>query len=140
MEVESLPLEGMKIIKTLRAGEGFLSQSGKWLHFGLGSNSSIDRVVVRWPGSNNHETFTGIAVDGRYRIVQGEGLAVAEKQRSELRLAVAEAKRAKSTEVSRTVLTQRLPVKNLTYDDFDGRTHKLVPLDSSPWLITTIKP
>ena len=126
---------GMKIIKTLRAGEGFLSQSGKWLHFGLGGNGSVDRVVVRWPGSDTHETFTDIAVDGRYRIVQGESQAAEEKQRSEVRVATSEAAAAKSTELARTVLTQRLPVKDLSYDDFNGRTHKLLPVDSSPRLL-----
>ena len=39
-----------KHIKTLHAGDGFLSQSTKWLHFGLGQESRIERIVVRWPG------------------------------------------------------------------------------------------
>ena len=32
-----------------RAGDGYLAQSTKWLHFGLGALDRIDRVVVTWP-------------------------------------------------------------------------------------------
>ncbi len=59
-------------IKTLRAGEGFLAQSSKWLHFGLGAADAIEKVIVHWPGGETEE-FTGIQVDHRYRLVQGLG-------------------------------------------------------------------
>ncbi|NNC88109.1 MAG: hypothetical protein HKN82_06575, partial [Akkermansiaceae bacterium] len=45
------------LVKTLRAGEGFLSQAGKWLHFGLGAAEAVDAVTVRWPGGEA-ERFT----------------------------------------------------------------------------------
>jgi len=61
-------------VKTLRAGEGFLSQSSKWLHFGLGRSAAIDRVVVRWP-HGQREVFTGLQPDRRYRLVEGTGTA-----------------------------------------------------------------
>jgi tetratricopeptide (TPR) repeat protein len=61
-------------IKTLRAGEGFLSQSSKWLHFGLGSATEIERVVVRWPGGAK-ETFRGIQPNRHYAVAQGTGRA-----------------------------------------------------------------
>ena len=44
-----------KSIKTLRAGEGFLAQSSKWLHFGLGSVDVIEKVIVHWPGGNTEQ-------------------------------------------------------------------------------------
>ncbi len=61
-------------IRTLRAGEGFLSQSSKWLHFGLGDAPSLQQVIVHWPGGAA-ETFQGVSADGRYRLVQGTGEA-----------------------------------------------------------------
>ena len=37
------------IIKTVRAGEGYLSQSSKTLHFGLGM-ATVESATVQWPG------------------------------------------------------------------------------------------
>ncbi len=59
-----------KSIKTLRAGEGFLGQSTKWLYFGLGAETHIERVIVHWPGGQTQE-FSDLVVDGHYQLVQG---------------------------------------------------------------------
>ena len=63
--------EGRRV-KTLRAGEGFLSQSSKWIHFGLEDVSQIDRVIVHWPGGEP-EIVTGLEVDRHYHLVQNSG-------------------------------------------------------------------
>jgi hypothetical protein len=73
-----LHLAGAKpvtLVKTLHAGDGFLSQSSNWLHFGLGDRTMIERLVVRWPGGEA-ETIRGLSVDHRY-IVRQNGDAVA---------------------------------------------------------------
>ena len=62
----------LKRIKTLRAGEGFLSQSSKWVGIGLGTAAGIEKVTVRWPGGST-ETFTGVEPGGRYTLEQGSG-------------------------------------------------------------------
>ncbi|MDB4537255.1 ASPIC/UnbV domain-containing protein, partial [Akkermansiaceae bacterium] len=62
------------LIKTLKAGEGFLGQSSKWLHFGLGKNPALDRVIVRWPGGAAEE-FTDITADGHFLLQEGLGKA-----------------------------------------------------------------
>ena len=61
--------QNVPLLKTLRAGEGFLSQCSKWLHFGLGAGQ-VERVVVRWPGGKP-QTFTGLEAGRFYRLVQG---------------------------------------------------------------------
>jgi thiol-disulfide isomerase/thioredoxin len=61
-------------IQTLRAGDAYLAQSSKWIHFGLGKSTEIEGLVVHWPGGKA-ETFTGATVDGRYRIAEGTGRA-----------------------------------------------------------------
>ena len=58
------------LIKTLRAGEGYLAQGTKWLHFGLGEATRVKRIVVRWPNGSPEE-FTGVDVDKHYVLVQG---------------------------------------------------------------------
>lgn len=69
-------LEGVTVplMRTVRAGDAFLSQSSKWLHFGVGKATAIDRIVVHWPGGEP-ETIRGAEVDRHYRIVQASGVA-----------------------------------------------------------------
>ena len=38
------------LMRTVKLGEGFESQSTRWLHFGLGRNAVIERVRILWPG------------------------------------------------------------------------------------------
>ena len=65
---------GDRLIKTVRAGEGFLSQSSKWVHFGIPLTSQIQKVVVHWPGGQE-ETFTDISAGKRYFLVQDSATA-----------------------------------------------------------------
>lgn len=60
----------LRLVRALRAGEGFLSQSSKDLHFGLGEESEIAEILVRWP-DGREESFRGIKADGRYHLSQG---------------------------------------------------------------------
>ena len=64
-----------QLVKTLRAGEGFLSQNSKWLHFGLGANPRIRGTIVHWPGGVS-ERFADIEQNQRYFLRQGSGRAV----------------------------------------------------------------
>ena len=62
--------------QTLNAGDGYLSQSSKWLHFGVGDKSKIDEVTITWPAGENSKTrtqkITNVDVNKRYLIQQGE--------------------------------------------------------------------
>lgn len=64
------------LIQTLRGGEGFLAQSSKWVHFGLGPGpeAEIASINVRWP-NGERESFPGVPVDSRYLLDQGSGVA-----------------------------------------------------------------
>jgi tetratricopeptide (TPR) repeat protein len=74
VEVKLRGGDSKRLVSSLRAGEGFLSQSSKWLHFGLGQDSEINAVTVRWPGGDN-EVFSEITADQRYVLTQGSGKA-----------------------------------------------------------------
>jgi hypothetical protein len=37
------------MVRQVEAAGGYLSQSSKTVHFGLGERQKIDRVEVRWP-------------------------------------------------------------------------------------------
>jgi tetratricopeptide (TPR) repeat protein len=57
------------IVRTLRAGDGYMTQSSKWLHIGLGNVLESCSVEVRWP-SGAKSTFSDLPVNRRYRLVE----------------------------------------------------------------------
>ncbi|NNM29910.1 MAG: hypothetical protein HKO57_10325, partial [Akkermansiaceae bacterium] len=62
--------------RTLRAGDGYLSQSSKTLHFGAAGEAG-GTIRVRWPGQDAPEDFPlpdGMT-SGRVKLVQGTGKA-----------------------------------------------------------------
>ncbi len=114
-----------KSIKTLRAGEGFLAQSSKWLHFGLGAAKAIDKVIVHWPGGEL-EQFVGLDVDHRYRLSQGSGTpqdVTAPIRKTKLVPSIQ--KIESSTQVARIPLVELLPAPKTPYTDFNGKKHDL---------------
>ena len=121
------PDPARKLVKTLHAGGGFLSQSSKSIHFGLGSDRQIERLVVHWPGSDEPEVFTNIRANRHYRITQGSGLT---RQRGlesrKVRLPKSTAKAPQSSEVARTILTERRRLPNVIWQDFEGQRHELL--------------
>ena len=74
VEVILEPNETRRLVKTLRAGEGFLSQTSKWIHFGLGDTNQIEKAIVHWPGGGTEE-YTGLEVNRRYQLQQSMGSA-----------------------------------------------------------------
>jgi hypothetical protein len=56
----------------VRGGGSYYSQSDLRLHFSLGDNTSIDRVIVRWPNGGD-EVFTGLAADRLHTLREGSG-------------------------------------------------------------------
>ncbi len=73
--VEVRMMDGQRRVRSLYAGSGYLAQSSKWIHFGLGAATDVASLSVRWPGGET-ERFSGLVADRRYRIRQGEGKAV----------------------------------------------------------------
>ncbi|MCY3971801.1 MAG: tetratricopeptide repeat protein [Acidobacteria bacterium] len=104
--------------RSVRAGEGFLSQSSRWLHFGLGDGEPTGTVTVHWPGGGR-ETLSGVEAGGRYRLVQGGGLA--EPEPAWQRPAALEPREQlvpAPTTGSRVVLTPRPPAPSFTLRPF----------------------
>lgn len=110
------------LVKTLRAGEGFLSQSSKWLHFGLGKSASIAQVLVTWP-DGERESFNGLHVDKRYQLTQGTGVAD-EVQRPDQPILLEPSQQIPlpPTRVARVALQTRLPMPSLSYRNVNNAT------------------
>ncbi len=117
-----------RLIKTLHAGEGFLTQSSKWIHFGLGENP-VESLTVRWPGGPA-ETFHQIRPNQHYVIVQGSGVAQrwsppAERNGpSGIRLVPSDPQMPPPTDSARVVLNSRLPLPSGQYLDAQKRTKR----------------
>ena len=116
--------ESQPLIRTLRAGEGFLSQSSKWVHFGIGRGREIERLSISWPGGETEE-LAGLQVNTRYRIVQGTKTA-AEWSRAEIP-PLADAALALPEPQGRAAITSlsRIGVPPLHYTDIGGKAHTL---------------
>ena len=122
-------------INTLRAGEGFISQSSKWMHFGLGNVTAIDRVVVHWPGGES-EAFTNLKVDQFYRLVEGTGQAKRwTPPARKVRLHPTEPPIPKLTEQARVALTSRMLLPPLDYETFEGKRAYIDQQVETPLLI-----
>ena len=63
-------------VQEVRSGGSYLSNSDARLHFGLGSATRVDRLLVTWP-SGLSESFPVPALDRIIRISEGSGTAKA---------------------------------------------------------------
>jgi enediyne biosynthesis protein E4 len=61
-------------VSTLGLSRGYLSSSEPMLHFGVGEDTVIKRLVVTWP-SGRVQTWENVAVDQRYLITEPTGPA-----------------------------------------------------------------
>ncbi len=117
---------GRPLVRVLHGGDGYLSQSTKWLHFGLGESTAIDRLVVRWPGGATEE-FSGLSADRRFSLVQGSGSAREwTPPRAAPVLPASPPIEPPQAVAIRTYLAARLPLPPL---DFTGEA-------GDPWLIS----
>ncbi|MCB1096510.1 MAG: ASPIC/UnbV domain-containing protein [Verrucomicrobiae bacterium] len=121
-------------IRTVTAGDGFLSQSSSWLHFGLRNGSLIEKITVRWPGATDEETISGVIAGKFFTIEQGANRArnweppVAEK------LATITAPNTVTSQQARIVMASRLPLPHADYINLNGMAAPLVS-DGHPLLI-----
>jgi len=66
---------GSKITQTdeVRAGGSYLSTNDPRLHFGLGSDDAIHKLIIEWPSGLKQE-LQNVKADRIYTIVEGEGI------------------------------------------------------------------
>ena len=120
--------------KTLRAGEGYLSQSSKWLHFGLGDASRIDSVVVRWPDGTSDE-YSDLAVDRHYHLVQGDPAPRPWRPPPTPQLAATTPRVPSPTDQIQLFLSERIPMLPLQYEAFSGELTDALNMHGRPTLI-----
>jgi hypothetical protein len=64
----------LSFYRTLRTQSGsYLSQNDTRLHFGLGSETKMTKVEIRWPNGKTEE-LKDVAADAIYTVVEGSGI------------------------------------------------------------------
>jgi peroxiredoxin len=127
---------GKTLERTLQAGDGFLAQSSKRLHFGLGDAQRVDRLSVAWPGGET-ETFEDLVADTRYAVVQGAGEAVVVAARTHERferLPAAPSERDTSG-IPRLDLREKIPLAPIVVPSFEDQRRKVSDLAGGPVLL-----
>ncbi len=123
-----------KLVRTLYAGDAFLSQSSKWLHFGLGRNPEILGVKVRWPGGES-ESFGAVAQGRRYLLVEGSGEAVMAAPRRKVVLEPAPQEVPPAAATARIFLPERVAMPRLRHTRFDSSAETAVDVAAKPLLV-----
>lgn len=106
------------LTRQVTAGEGFLSQSSKWLHFGLGAKNQVASIEVRWPGTPTPEKFVKVG-NGRWHLRQGAGKGTPD-QRKPVVLADRPLTRPEPQPEIVTRLTEPQPAPILNYRTWSG--------------------
>jgi thiol-disulfide isomerase/thioredoxin len=126
-------------VKTLHAGNGLMSQSSKWLHFGLGPDAQIESVRVRWSGPGDvREVFNAVQPGQRWHLRQGSGSAQAAEVRPKVHLAPTPMELPTPTELARIRLSQPLQIPKLIYEDFTGARQDLAEISKERAILVNL--
>ena len=134
--VELLPaLDGQRAVQSVKAGDLFLSQSSKTLHFGLGQENTYTQAAVTWPGGER-EVFHGIdQKGGRFLLKQGTSQAIRLAARPPVNLKPQELSRPSQTSgEARIILPARVLFPEVTFRNQVAQS-KTLPRDGKPRLL-----
>ena len=133
-----LVLEGAKRasrIRTLRCGEGFLSQSSNWIHFGMGEETAIASLIIQWPAGGT-ERITGLQPNRFYLVRQGSGKATpVTPLKNRKNLVAGEQTPLPPSAISRTIAPPGLFMPQLKMISQDGQSKPYLPNGKDPLLI-----
>jgi len=59
------------LVREVMLGDGYASQSGLRLYFGLGDTERVDELIVRWPRSGREQRFEDIGVNRFLEVTEG---------------------------------------------------------------------
>ena len=114
-----------RLVKSVRAGDLFLSQSSRWLHFGLGDVEKIQGIKVVWPGGKVEE-FSGAEAGGTYLLKEG-ARAVAEVSRTPPRIQPSDIpSKAYQSQNARIILPAKIPLPPIGYRNALGKPQIIV--------------
>ena len=128
------PPRANKLIKTVHIGQGFLSQSSRWLHFGIGDASKISKVTVQWPGGKLEE-FSDLKINTRYEIHQDGKLVLVPSPSVVPPLPNSSPTLPEPAGQFRVPLVANVPMPDLPYRDASGLTKNLLDVKGDGMLL-----
>lgn len=127
--------DGQKWRRTVQAGDSFLAQSSKTLHFGLGDTKSELEVEVHWP-SGEVQSWKGLQANRKYGLTEGEAAASAQDGESAtLAAAPTVPLPRKGNPVVRIPLIEKIPLHQLPIPSFVDPNRTVADLGRGPVLI-----
>ncbi len=129
---------GKQLVRAIRAGEGYLSQSSKSVHFGLPADMEIQSVSIQWPGGE-HEAVTGLALNQTYHVIQGEGRAHP-METMPVTISPRAASKPNITSNLRIIPHARVPLPSLPYTTPDGQARDASDASSESVLVVLWAP
>ncbi len=121
------------LIQTVRAGQGFISQSSKCVHFGLGPSTDTINIQIRWPDGST-DSFQKISTNKRYLIEQKNPKPKELRSRNEaIKLSPSAAQRNEPQSTATTPAITLFKAPNFTFRTKDGK-RKILP-QGKPLLI-----
>ena len=119
--------------RRVKAGDGFLSQTPKSLHFGFRAGEKIERLLIRWPAPGMAEQIVSVEANDRWKIT--EGCAPERLEKKPLTLAAGAAALPDEKPEIRALLVNRLAVPKLEYLDLNGAAKSLEGAQPQPVLV-----
>ncbi len=128
--------DGKRLVQSVHGGDGYLSQSTKTLHFGLGDGSEIQGLQVRWPDGQVEE-FPLPDTRKQWLLVQGSGVLSEQARPALARFAGLDPSPASLQVESshRIVLADRLPMAEVPLPAYENAARKVGDLSGGPVLI-----
>jgi hypothetical protein len=126
------------MLREVRAGDSYLSQSSQRLHFGLGPKAEITAVTVRWPGGPV-ESFTGLTPNTAWLLRKGAGRAIPLPARSAGAKLQPGAVTLPPGEIPVAVpLAHPLPVPRIEFTELSGKPRRLDEFSGTPVFLTLV--
>lgn len=110
--------------QTLRAGEGYLAQNSKWLHFGLGQATRVDQVEVFWP-LGRKQVLSDLPANNWYRIREGDGNVEIWESPKIKALRPSKFTAPPVSDKARIVLLNPIPLSLIRYETLSGETQPI---------------
>ena len=131
--------DGTVLRQGVRAGEGFLGQSSKTVHFGLGRNRVVRRGDVRWPNGTREQFPPPTANNDCYLLVEGTGILKQDASQLSTSIVTSDLKSVRATSLREPatahLLHQSFPLPALEYTLFTGKQGDAATATGHPTLV-----
>lgn len=134
-----LHLKGQDIplLRTVHAGDAFLSQSSLWQHFAFPSDAELDRLVIHWPGGRKSTSHEDLQPRRHYLVNVDGGVQTWDPPAGRRELEGTDPELPASVPEARIVISGRLPLPPI-YLMRDGGEVEMDPAELTGPLVINV--